>query len=77
MTKNHMGLNISFPSESNNGHNTLFSSKAWKRKLGAAMQSGDPEEIKRYEIFLKVWKSWMQRLLLSQLNPSNFDNKHK
>ena len=47
MTKNHMGLNISFPSESNNGRNTLFSSKAWKRKLGAAMQSGDPEEIKR------------------------------
>lgn len=47
MTKNHMGLNISFPAESNNGRNTLFSSKAWKRKLGAAMKSGDPEEIKR------------------------------
>lgn len=29
--------------------NDLYCSKVWKRKLGAALQSGDAEEIKRCE----------------------------
>ena len=39
--------------------NDLYCWKVWKRKLGAALQSGDAEEIKRCEKILSmaIWLS--------------------